>query len=184
MNGRLQSGVYTTGPGVGLGRASEPHRRRPDQGLLQGQSLNGMNGLVVQKFPGISETPREQQELDKQKEKKRKRKRKRKRNYGSSSWRPARIKKGAQICEAHFDRRRQPRPIAKANRKKGQGTCKRWKETMQVTEIPNQTRWEKLNQTPTPACSATKAFCPSTLEQREPVPNGEYAKSPPPKLMF
>ena len=54
-------------PGVVLGRASEPHRRRPDQGLLQGQSLNGMDGLVVQKFPGISETPREQQELDKQK---------------------------------------------------------------------------------------------------------------------
>ena len=143
--GDFNRGVYTTGPGVVLGRASEPHRRRPDQGLLQGQSLNGMNGLVVQKFPGISETPREQQELDKQKEKKRKRKR----NYGSSSWRPARIKKGAQICEAHFDRRRQPRPIAKANRKKGQGTCKRWKETMQVTEIPNQTRWEKLNHPPT-----------------------------------
>ena len=76
VNGRLQSGVYTTGPGVGLGRASEPHRRRPDQGLLQGQSLNGMNGLVVQKFPGISETPREQQELDKQKENKKKRKEK------------------------------------------------------------------------------------------------------------
>ena len=35
-----------------------------------------MNGLVVQKFPGISETPREQKELNKQKEKKRKRKEK------------------------------------------------------------------------------------------------------------
>ena len=74
--GDFNRGVYTTGPGVVLGRASEPHRRRPDQGLLQGQSLNGMNGLVVQKFPGISETPREQQELDKQKENKKKRKEK------------------------------------------------------------------------------------------------------------
>ena len=68
--GDFNRGVYTTGPGVVLGRASEPHRRRPDQGLLQGQSLNGMNGLVVQKCPGISETPREQQELGKQKENK------------------------------------------------------------------------------------------------------------------
>ena len=48
---------------------------------------------------------------------------------------------------------------------------------------PNETS-RLLGTTHHASCSATKAFCPSTLEQREPVPNGEYAKSPPPKLMF
>ena len=88
----------------------------------------------AERTAGIGQTKREQ------KEKKRKR--------GATN-RAAGDPLESKFCETHFDRRRQLRPFAKANRKKGQGARKRWRETMQVTKMPNQTRWQKLNHPPT-----------------------------------